>query len=52
MAFEPTYPVIDINDFKECKWKDFYGGLKEAIHNNDPEERGKEVDLRGYVNSN
>ena len=37
MAFEPTYPVIDMNDFKECKWKDFYGNLNEAIPPNAPE---------------
>ena len=30
-AFDPTYPAIDMNDFKECKWKDFYPVLKEAI---------------------
>ena len=52
MAFDPTYPVIDMNDFKECKWKDFYGYLEGAIPPNVPEERGKEVDLRGYVDSN
>ena len=23
MAFDPTYPVIDMNDFKECKQEDF-----------------------------
>ena len=51
MAFEPTYPDIDMNDFKEYKWKDFYGGLNEAIYPNIPKERRKEVDLRGYVDS-
>ena len=25
MVFDPTYPSIDMNDFKEWKWKDFYG---------------------------
>ena len=29
----------------------FYGGLKEAIPPNAPEERIREVDLRGYVDS-
>ena len=51
MAFEPTYPVIDIHDFKEFKWKDFYGDLKESITPKAPEEMGKEVDLCGYVDS-
>ena len=49
MTFDPNYFVINMNDFKECKWKDFYGDLKEAIPPNAPEERGKEVDLHGYV---
>ena len=52
IAFEPTYPAIDMNDFKEWKWKGFYGILKESIPPNDLEKRGKEVDLRGYVDSN
>ena len=41
MAFDPTYPVIDMNEFSECKLKDLYGGLKKAIPLNTPEERGK-----------
>ena len=36
MAFDPTYPVINMNDFKECKCKDFYGELKEATPPNSP----------------
>ena len=51
MEFNPTYPVIDMNDFTECKWKGFNGDLKEAIPPNAPEERGEEVDLSGYVHS-
>ena len=41
MALDPNYPGIDMNDFKECKWKDFYGNLKEAIPPNAPEKREK-----------
>ena len=51
MAFETTYSNIDMSDFKEWKWKDFYRKLKEAISPNAPEERVNEVDLRGYVYS-
>ena len=40
-----------MNDFKECTWNYFYGDLKEAIPTNAPEERGKEIDLRGYIDS-
>ena len=49
MAFDPTYTVINMNDFKECTWKDYYGYLKEAIPPNAPKERGKYFDLCGYV---
>ena len=47
MAFDPTYPDINMSNFKEYKWKDLYGKLKEAIPPNTPEEKGKEVDLHG-----
>ena len=51
MAFDPTYPAINMNYFREFKWKEFYGELKEASLLNAPEVRGKEVDLCGYVDS-
>jgi hypothetical protein len=51
MVFDPTYPTIDMNDFKECDWKNFYGNVKEAIPTDAPEPRGKEVDLRLYCDS-
>ena len=31
MEFDPTYHVINMNNFKDCKCKDFYGDLKEDI---------------------
>ena len=43
MAFEPTYPAINMNDFRKYKWKGFYGELKEATPPKAPEERGKGV---------
>ena len=43
MAFDPTYPAINVIDFKEWNWKDFYGELNRAIPPNAAEERGKEV---------
>ena len=36
-VFDPTYPAINMCDFKECKWKDFYGEVKDAIPPNSPE---------------
>ncbi len=51
MIFDPTYPEIDTSGFMNCDWKNFYGDVKEAIPSNAPEPRGKEVDLRLYVDS-
>ena len=51
MALDPTYPDIDYSVFKQCDWKEFYGDAKEAIPSDAPEPRGKEVDLRLYVDS-
>ena len=25
MAFDTTYPATNMNDFRDCKWKEFYG---------------------------
>jgi hypothetical protein len=51
MAYDPSYPTIDMSAFKECNWKQFYGDVKETIPSNAPEPRGKEVDLRMNVDS-
>ena len=52
MNFDPTYPTINMIDFKECKWKDFYSELKQVTPPNASEKRGKEFDPRWYVDSN
>ena len=51
MVFDPTYPEIDLSNFVEQDWKNFYGDVKEAIPLNMPEPRGKEVDIRMFVDS-
>ena len=51
MVFDPSYPGIDMSQFKKCDWKSFYPEAKEAIPTNAPEPRGKEVDIRLYVDS-
>ena len=51
MVFDPTYPTPDMSMFQEHDWYDFYGDMKEEIPPNAPEPRGKEVDLRIFVNS-
>ncbi|KAI2507295.1 Reverse transcriptase (RNA-dependent DNA polymerase) [Fragilaria crotonensis] len=37
--------------FKECDWRAFYGNAKEALPPNAPTPRGKDVDLRLFVDS-
>ncbi len=51
MAYDPSYPTIDINVFKPNDWKRFYGNVEESIPSNAPEPRGKDVDIRLYVDS-
>ncbi|KAI2495421.1 hypothetical protein MHU86_19096 [Fragilaria crotonensis] len=51
IVFDPTYPDIDRSAFKECDWKSFYGNVTEAIPPNAPPPRGKDVDIRLFVDS-
>ena len=51
MAYDPSYPTIDMDAFKPNDWKSFYGNVEESIPSNAPEPRGKDVDLRLYVDS-
>jgi Reverse transcriptase (RNA-dependent DNA polymerase) len=51
LVFDPTYPTIDKSKFKEVEWKAFYGDAKEAIPLNAPPPRGKDIDLRLFVDS-
>ena len=51
LVMDPTYPTIDMSQFKECDWRDFYGDIREPIPPKAPPPRGKEVDLRLYVDS-
>eukprot|EP00978_Attheya_sp_CCMP212_P033817 scaffold138503_cov34-Attheya_sp.AAC.7 len=51
MVFDPSYPEIDMQPFKECERKTFYGDMHEAIPTNMPLARGKEVDVCLFVDS-
>ena len=51
LMLNPSYPDIDMGDFIECDWKNFYGDVKEAVPPNAPELRGKEVDLHLFIDS-
>ncbi len=50
-VFDPTYPDIDWSIFMQLDWKHFYGDIVEAVPPDAPEPRGKEVDIRMFVNS-
>jgi hypothetical protein len=51
VVFDPTYPAVDMSTFINTDWKSMYGDVKENITSNAPVSRGKEVDLRLFVDS-
>jgi hypothetical protein len=51
VVFDPTYPGIAMGAFNTVDWKPTYGDAKGALPPNAPEPRGKEIDLRLYVDS-
>ena len=51
MVYDPSYPKIDMSDFKTNDWTEFYGPVKEPVPPNAPPPRGKPVDLCMYINS-
>jgi hypothetical protein len=50
-VFDPTYPAVDMGTFIKTDWKSMYGDVKEMIPSDAPIPRGKEVDLRLFVDS-
>jgi hypothetical protein len=51
VVFDPTYPAVDMGTFIKTDWKSMYGDVKEITHSDYPIPRGKEVDLRLFVDS-
>ena len=51
LALDPTYPQVDMRSFRKADWTDFYGDVSEAVPNNAPEPRGKEIKLCMFVDS-
>jgi hypothetical protein len=51
VVFDPTYPSVDMDTFIKTDWKSMYGDVKEMIPSDAPVPRGKEVDLRLFVDS-
>ena len=43
MILDPTYFAIDMKDFKQCDWTDFYPDAVELIPPNAHDPRGREV---------
>jgi hypothetical protein len=51
LIFNLTYPKIDMGQFPQYNWTEFYGNVKEAIHMDMPEPFGKDVDVRMMCDS-
>jgi hypothetical protein len=51
VLFDPTYPAVDMSIFIKTDWKSMYGDVKEMIPSDAPVSRGKDVDLRLFVDS-
>jgi hypothetical protein len=51
VVFDPTYPTVDMGTLIKTDFKYMYGYVKEMIPSDAPVPRGKEVDLRLFVDS-
>jgi hypothetical protein len=51
LIFDPTYPNIDMGQFLQYNWTEFYGNIEEAIPVDIPEPLGKDVDVRMMCDS-
>ena len=51
LVLDPTYPTIDLTNFRKEDWKDFYGDVEEPIPIDMPTPCGKGVDIRLYVDA-
>ena len=52
LVLDPTYPAINYDEFKQDEdWTQFYQDAQEPMPPNAPKPLGKEVELRGYVDS-
>jgi hypothetical protein len=51
VLFDTTHPAVDMGTFIKTDWKSMYGDVKEMIPSDAPVYRGKEVDLRLFVDS-
>ena len=49
LVFDPTYPVIDEEQFPRKNWSQYYGDLKEELPHDCPRPLGNEVVIRAFV---
>jgi hypothetical protein len=52
VVFDLTYPSVDMGTFIKTDCKSMYGDVKEKIPSYAPVSRGKEVDMRLFVDYN
>ena len=51
MVFDDTYPTFQGTRFMKCDWSEFYPDATEAIPENLPSSRGKEVTMSCFVDA-
>ncbi len=51
LVFDPTYPILNEDNFPQFDWTEFYGDVTEAIPTDMPMPLGKEVDIHMMVDS-
>jgi hypothetical protein len=51
LIFDLTYPKIDMGQFPQHNWTEFYGNVKEAIPLDMPEPLGKDIDVHMMCDS-
>jgi hypothetical protein len=51
VVYYPTYTSVEMVTFIKTDWKSMYGDVKEMTPSDAPVSRGKEVDLRLFVDS-
>ncbi len=51
LFFDPTHPKIDMEQFSQFNWAEFYGDVEVAIPVDMPEPLGKDVDVRMMCDS-
>jgi hypothetical protein len=51
LIFDPTYPKLDMGQFPQYNWTEFYGNVEEAIPVDMPKPLGKDLDVHMMCDS-